>query len=139
MNQRRARRQMTPLNAGLVLPRGSATDVVASARQAESRGIRTVWTTGGGPTADPLTAYAAAGAATERVILGTAIIPPYPRHPITLAAQAIALNDLAPGRIRLGIGPSHQPIIEGSYGIPMGQPLAHLREYLTVLRGLLWD
>jgi len=130
---------MTALNAGLVLPRGSATDLVAATRQAEARGISTVWTTVGGTPADPVTAYAAAGAATERVNLGTAITPTYPRHPITLAAQAIALNDLAPGRIRLGIGPSHKPVIEGSYGLPMGKPLAHLREYLTILRALLWE
>jgi F420-dependent oxidoreductase-like protein len=130
---------MTSLNAGLVLPRGSATDVVKGVKQAEARGIGTVWTTVGGPTADPVTAYAAAGAATERINLGTAITPTYPRHPITLSAQAIALNDLAPGRIRLGIGPSHRPFIEGSYGIPMGKPLAHLREYLTILRALLWE
>jgi F420-dependent oxidoreductase-like protein len=130
---------MTPLNAGLVLPRGNAVELVAKTKQAEARGIATVWTTGGGPTADTLTAYAAAAAATERVVLGTSIIPTYPRHPITLAAEAIALNDLAPGRIRLGIGPSHKPIIEGSYGIPMGQPLEHLREYLSILRALLWD
>jgi F420-dependent oxidoreductase-like protein len=130
---------MTVLKAGLVLPRGSATDVVARTRQAESRGVGTVWSTVGGPAADLVTAYAAAGAATERVTLGTSVIPTYPRHPITLAAQAIALNDLAPGRIRLGIGPSHKPTIEGSYGIPMGKPLTHLREYLTVLRALLWE
>ena len=65
--------------------------------------------------------------------------PTYPRHPITLAAQAIAINDLAPGRLRLGVGPSHKPIIEGAYGLPMGKPLAHLREYVTILRALLWE
>jgi F420-dependent oxidoreductase-like protein len=130
---------MTALNAGIVARRGSATDLVARVKQAEARGIGTVWTTVGGPTADPVTAYAAAGAATERIILGTAITPTYPRHPFTLAAQAIALNDLAPGRIRLSIGGSHKPIIEDSYGIPMGKPLAHLREYLTILRTLLWE
>lgn len=130
---------MTALNAGLVIPRGPATDLVARVQQAEDRGIGAVWTTVGGPIADPVTAYAAAGAATERIILGTAVTPTYPRHPFTLAAQAIALNDLAPGRIRLGIGASHKPIIEDAYGIPMGNPLAHLREYLTILRTLLWE
>lgn len=130
---------MTTLNAGLVIPRGSATDLVARVKQAEERGIGTVWTTVGGPTADPVTGYAAAGAATDRIVLGTAVTPTYPRHPITLAAQVLALNDLAPGRIRLGIGTSHRPTIEGAYGIPMGKPLAHLREYLTVLRTLLWE
>ena len=128
-----------PLNAGLVIPRGSASDLVARVEQAERRGIATAWTTVGGPTADPVTAYAAAGAATDRIGLGTAVTPTYPRHPITLAAQAIAINDLAPGRLRLGVGPSHKPIIEGAYGLPMGKPLAHLREYVTILRTLLWE
>src|SRR6478672_9810986 len=113
------------LNAGLVIPRGDATKLVERVKKAEERGVPAVWTTVGGPTADPVTAYAAAGAATSRVVLGTAVTPTYPRHPITLAAQAVALNDLAPGRIRLGIGTSHKPTIEGSYGIPMGKPLAH--------------
>lgn len=130
---------MTELNAGLVIPRGSAADLVARVKQAEARGVGTVWTTVGGLAADPVTAYAAAAAATDRVILGTAVTPTYPRHPMSLAAQAIALNDLAPGRVRLGIGTSHKPMIEGSYGIPMGKPLAHLREYLTILRALLWE
>jgi len=60
-----------------------------------------------------------------------------PRHPIVIAQQALAIHDLAPGRLRLGIGPSHRPIIEGSYGLEMPSPLAHLREYITVLRGIL--
>ena len=114
-------------------------DLVARVKQAERRDIATAWTTVGGPTADPVTAYAAAGAATDRIGLGTAVTPTYPRHPITLAAQAIAINDLAPGRLRLGVGTSHKPIIEGAYGLPMGKPLAHLREYVTILRTLLWE
>ena len=81
-----------PLNAGLVIPRGSASDLVARVEQAERRGIATAWTTVGGPTADPVTAYAAAGAATDRIGLGTGVVPTYPRHPITLAAQAIAIT-----------------------------------------------
>jgi alkanesulfonate monooxygenase SsuD/methylene tetrahydromethanopterin reductase-like flavin-dependent oxidoreductase (luciferase family) len=86
-----------------------------------------------------VTALAAVGAATDRIRLGTAVTPTYPRHPITLAAQAIAIDDLASGRLRLGVGPSHKPIIEGAYGLPMGKPLAHLREYVTILRMLLWE
>jgi F420-dependent oxidoreductase-like protein len=128
-----------PLNTGLVIARGSASDLLARVEQAERRGITTAWTTVGGPTADPVTAYAAAAAATDRIGLGTAVTPTYPRHPITLAAQAIAINDLAPGRLRLGVGTSHKPIIEGAYGLPMGKPLAHLREYVTILRALLWE
>ncbi len=43
------------------------------------------------------------------------------------------------GGYAFGIGSSHRPIIEDMYGIPMVKPLAYLREYLTILRGLLWD
>jgi F420-dependent oxidoreductase-like protein len=128
-----------PLNAGLVIPRGSASDLIARVAQAERRGIATAWTTVGGLGPDPVTVLAAVAAATDRIGLGTAVTPTYPRHPITLAAQAIAIDDLAPGRLRLGVGPSHKPIIEGAYGLPMGKPLAHLREYLTILRALLWE
>jgi F420-dependent oxidoreductase-like protein len=127
------------LNAGLVIPRGNASDLVTRVAQAERRGVARVWTTVGGPTADPVTAYAAAAVTTNRIGLGTAVAPTYPRHPITLAAEAIAISDLAPGRLRLGVGPSHKPIIEGAYGLAMGKPLAHLREYVTVLRALLWE
>src|ERR671910_2074382 len=128
-----------PLNAGLVIPRGSASDLIGRVAQAERRGIATVWTTVGGLGADPVTVLGAVGAATGRIGLGTAVTPTYPRHPITLAAQAIAIDDLAPGRLRLGVGPSHKPIIEGAYGLPMGKPLSHLREYVTILRMLLWE
>src|SRR5207245_11179526 len=69
----------------------------------------------------------------------TSVVPNYPQHPLTLAQQALALDDLAPGRLRLGIGPSHRPTIEGTYGIPMKAPLEHLREYVTVLRAALWE
>jgi F420-dependent oxidoreductase-like protein len=128
-----------PLNAGLVIPRGSASDLISRVAQADRRGIAMAWTTVGGLGADPVTALAAVGAATDRIGLGTAVTPTYPRHPITLAAQAIAIDDLASGRLRLGVGPSHKPIIEGAYGLPMGKPLAHLREYVTILRMLLWE
>ena len=70
---------------------------------------------------------------TPTVRLGTSITPTYPRHPLVLAQQVLALYDLAPGRLRLGIGPSHRFIIEDIYGLQQRTPLAHLREYLEVL------
>jgi alkanesulfonate monooxygenase SsuD/methylene tetrahydromethanopterin reductase-like flavin-dependent oxidoreductase (luciferase family) len=66
-------------------------------------------------------------------------VPIFPRHPLVLASQTLVMEDLAPGRFRLGIGPSHQPTIEGLFGIPFTQPLAYLREYLTILRQILWE
>lgn len=130
---------MTLLNAGLVIPRLFAPDVVAAIVQAESRDVPTIWSTAGGTTADTVTTFAAAAVSTSKVVLGTSIVPTYPRHPITLASQVIALEGLAPGRVRLGIGPSHKPTIEGMFGLPMGRPLDHLREYLGILRSLLLE
>jgi alkanesulfonate monooxygenase SsuD/methylene tetrahydromethanopterin reductase-like flavin-dependent oxidoreductase (luciferase family) len=49
------------------------------------------------------------------------------------------LNDIAPGRLRLGIGPSGSPGIEGIFGLPLTKPLVHLREYVEVLRAVLWE
>jgi alkanesulfonate monooxygenase SsuD/methylene tetrahydromethanopterin reductase-like flavin-dependent oxidoreductase (luciferase family) len=88
---------------------------------------------------DALTTFAAAAAKTSTVSLGTSIVPTYPRHPLVMAQQALALHDLAPGRLRLGIGPSHSFIIEKMYGLQHSKPLAHLREYVEVLRTALWD
>jgi F420-dependent oxidoreductase-like protein len=130
---------MSQLRAGLVIPRQSPTATLAAIERAEARGVQAVWSTVGGPAPDAVTIFAAAAVRTSRIGLGTSIVPTYPIHPIKLASQALAVADLAPGRFRLGVGPSHRPTIEGSFGLPMGKPLDHLREYVTILRGLLWE
>jgi F420-dependent oxidoreductase-like protein len=135
--------QVQPLptreRVGLVIDSSNATSAIMSIIDAENAGVRQVWTTQGPQSADALTTFAAAAVQTHDIRMGTAIVPTYPRHPLTLATQAFALNDIAPGRLRLGIGPSHRPTIEGMYGIPMKTPLEHLREYMTVLRSALWE
>jgi alkanesulfonate monooxygenase SsuD/methylene tetrahydromethanopterin reductase-like flavin-dependent oxidoreductase (luciferase family) len=67
------------------------------------------------------------------------VVPAQPRHPLALAGQARLIEELAPGRLRLGIGPSHRPMIEGIYGLSYEQPLRYVREYVQVLRAALWD
>jgi alkanesulfonate monooxygenase SsuD/methylene tetrahydromethanopterin reductase-like flavin-dependent oxidoreductase (luciferase family) len=86
-----------------------------------------------------LTTFAAAATKTSTVRLGTSIVQTYPRHPLVLAQQALALYDIVPGRLRLGIGPSARSIIEATYGLQQRTPLAHLREYVEVLRAALWE
>ena len=124
---------------GLAVSGADARAVVSTIVAAEAAGIRQVWMTQGGPSPDTLSIFAAAAIQTTSIRMGTAIIPTYPRHPLALAQQALTLGDLAPGRLRLGVGPSHRPIIEGAYGIPMTAPLEHLREYVAVLRAALWE
>lgn len=124
---------------GLAVYGPDAAAAVKTIVAAEADGVRQIWMTQGTPAPDTLTLFAAAAVKTTTVRLGTAIVPTYPRHPLALAQQALALGDLAPGRLRLGVGPSHRPNIEGTYGLPMQAPLEHLREYVTVLRAALWD
>ncbi|HLZ60894.1 MAG TPA: LLM class flavin-dependent oxidoreductase [Ktedonosporobacter sp.] len=125
---------------GLSIIATDAADAVNRIVEAERAGLHQVWLSqGGSGGTDTLTIAAMATMRTTQIQLGTAIVPIYPRHPLVMAQQALAIHDLAPGRLRLGIGPSHRPIIEGSYGLKMASPLAYLREYVTVLRGLLGD
>lgn len=107
--------------------------------RADSLGVNTAWSTIGGVSQDALTLFAAAAQRTRDIGFGTSIVPIFPRHPIVLASQVLVIADLAPGRFRLGIGPSHRPIVEDMYGISFTRPLAYLREYLAVLRQLLWN
>ena len=81
----------------------------------------------------------AAAIKTSIVRLGTSIVPTYPWHPVVLAQQVLALQDIAPDRLRLGIGPSHRAIVENIYGLPQTTPLVHLREYVKVLHSILRD
>jgi len=125
---------------GLSIIAKDAADAVNRIVEAERAGLRQVWLAqGGSGGTDNLTIAAIAAARTTQIRLGTAIVPTYPRHPLVMAQQALAIHDIAPGRLRLGIGPSHRPIIEGIYGLSQTSPLAYLREYITVLRGLLGE
>ena len=121
----------------IVSRRTSAPTAIKQIVAAEEAGIRQIWMNQA--YLDNLTIFAAAATKTSEVRLGTAVVPTYPRHPLALAQQVLALNDIAPGRLRLGIGPSHNSIIEGIFGLPQRKPLVHLREYVEVLRGVLWE
>ncbi|WP_329372747.1 TIGR03564 family F420-dependent LLM class oxidoreductase [Streptomyces sp. NBC_00669] len=83
---------------------------------------------------DPLTVAALVGAAVPGIEVGTAVVQTYPRHPISLAGQALTVAAATGNRLTLGIGPSHKQIIEGVYGLSYDQPARHTRAYLTALR-----
>lgn len=86
---------------------------------------------------DSLTMIALAGQRTSRIEFGTAVIPTYPRHPFTLAQQALTVQAATQGRLTLGIGPSHSVVIENMWGLSYEKPARHMREYLSVLIPLL--
>ncbi len=116
---------------------GAQTDVdelLANARAAEALGFTTGWVPHIPWSLDGLTALALAGQVTNRIELGTAVMPTYPRHPMAMAQQAMSTQAAAGGRLVLGIGPSHPVVIENMFGLTYDRPARHTREYVEVLR-----
>ena len=103
----------------------------------DEMGVSAAWLTSGGGGGEAMSVLAAAAAVTERVSLGTSIVQTWSRHPVTLAQQAQVIDSLAPGRFRLGVGPSHRATMISTYGADFRAPIGHLREYLRILRPLL--
>ena len=110
--------------------------LTASLQQAADDGFASAWLANifG---LDALTALAVAGSRVPGIELGTAVVPTYPRHPAALAQQALTVQAATDGRLALGIGLSHQVVIEGMYGLSFDKPARHMKEYLEILLPLL--
>ncbi len=122
------------IGAHLAAP--DAPRLLQAIEHAESIGVPAVWLISN--PVDPMALLAAAAARTARILLGTAVIRTYPCHPIVAAQQATVIDSLAPGRFRLGVGPSGANN-ETVYGIPYVRPLAHLRAYVKAAKALLQE
>lgn len=120
---------------------GSANDgtlgsMISEAARAEKDGFASFWI----PQIfnhDALTALAVIGREVPRIELGTSVVPTYPRHPMMMAQQALTVNAACEGRLCLGIGLSHQMVVEGMWGMSFDKPVRHMREYLEVMMPLL--
>ena len=115
---------------------GTIDAMVAEARRAEADGFASYWA----PQIfghDALTALAVIGREVPRIELGTSVVPTYPRHPMMMAQQALTVNAAAGGRLCLGIGLSHQIVVESMWGMSFDKPVRHMREYLEVMMPLL--
>jgi 5,10-methylenetetrahydromethanopterin reductase len=113
-------------------------DVVADARAAEQDGFSSYAL----PQIfglDAMGVLAVVGREVPRIELGTGVVPTYGRHPLTMAQQALTVQAASGGRFVLGIGLSHQMVIENMFGLSFDKPLRHMREYLAVLMPLLVD
>jgi 5,10-methylenetetrahydromethanopterin reductase len=82
---------------------------------------------------DALTVLAVVGREVPGLTVGTAVVPTYPRHPFMLASQALTTQAAARGNLVLGIGLSHQIVIETMHGMSYDKPVRHMREYLEIL------
>lgn len=110
--------------------------LVAQARELEARGFATAWV----PQVfglDALGVSTVIGRETERLEIGTAVVPTQPRHPTALAQQALTAGVASHGRFTLGIGLSHPVVIERLLGLSYARRASHMREYLEILGPLL--
>jgi alkanesulfonate monooxygenase SsuD/methylene tetrahydromethanopterin reductase-like flavin-dependent oxidoreductase (luciferase family) len=85
---------------------------------------------------DSLTVLAAYATRTERIKLGTGVLPIYSRTPVATAQTAATIDELSGGRMVLGIGVSHRVTVEAWYGQQIGKPVAEMREYVTAMRAM---
>jgi F420-dependent oxidoreductase-like protein len=113
-------------------------DAVSQASGAFQRGVRQVWLNQRFDV-DALTLAAVIAAAVPGLGVGTAIVPINPRHPLVIASAAQTAQAAAHGNFSLGIGLGGNPLEQRAFGIPAGNEIARLREYLTVLRLLIDD
>jgi len=105
----------------------------ADALWAENAGLSSVWIPQIPDEFDALTASVLIGEATTRIEVGTAVVPVQPRHPIALAQQALSVQAVCHGRLALGLGVSHDWIIDEMLGLPYEHPASTMRCYLDVL------
>ena len=113
-------------------------DVVADARAVEQDGFATYYL----PQVfglDAMGVFAILAREVPRIELATFVVPTYSRHPLTMAQQALTVQAASGGRFTLGIGLSHQIVIESMFGLSFDKPLRHMREYLAALMPLLTE
>jgi F420-dependent oxidoreductase-like protein len=113
-------------------------DVIADARAVEADGFSTYVL----PqifALDAMGVLGIVGREVPRILFETGVVPTYARHPLTMAQQALTVQAASGNRFVLGIGLSHQLVIEGMFGLSFEKPVRHMREYLSVLMPLLHE
>lgn len=116
-------------NSGAQLPMDAIPEL---ARLAEGHGFGCAWA-GEANNKDPTVMLTAIAAVTTRLEIGSAIYHVLGRTPVTLALQAVGLDELSGGRFLLGIGVSN-PTIARWHGLPFDHPLGRVREYIEITR-----
>lgn len=125
------------MRIGLSGGAASVDRMITQAQEAEADGFSSLWYASG-VAGDPLVAMAMAGRATGSIELGTAVLQTYPCHPLLQANRVIAAaNAMGRPGLCLGLGPSHEPIVEGVLGLSYDHPARNTGEYLQIVGPLL--
>jgi len=105
------------------------------ARLADELGYDSVYTThiAGRDSLSVLTAYASV---TERIRLGTGVVPIFSRTPASMAQTAATIDEYSGGRMVLGLGVSHKVTVENWYDAKIEKPVTQMREYAGIVRAI---
>lgn len=104
------------------------------AKAVEDAGFSAMWLTESGRTA--YLSAAAAGLATERLGLGTAVAVAFPRSPMITASTAWELADATGGRFTLGLGTQVKAHIERRYSSEYAPPGPRMKEYVQSIQAI---
>lgn len=125
-----------------VFPSAPASVLLDAILTAEDLGIDEFWIGDEGAARDPFTVLAAAAARTQRIRLGIAVTNPYLRHPVTIAAEAMTVHELAAGRFVLALGPGGHIALDPAHVTrhrPLHTTARALRTIRAVARGVASD
>ncbi|HEY2216284.1 MAG TPA: LLM class flavin-dependent oxidoreductase [Solirubrobacteraceae bacterium] len=125
------------MGTGCFISSGRSLDTaIERVKLAESLGYECAYVThiAGRESLTVVTAYALA---TSSIRLGPGVVPIYTRTPATMAQTAATIDELSGGRLNLGMGVSHRPVVEGWHGQSIDKPVAEMREYTTIVRSIL--
>jgi 5,10-methylenetetrahydromethanopterin reductase len=111
-------------------------EMVELACRAEDRGFESVWMAETRITRDAVSPVAAIAQATKRIKVGTGIMNVYTRGAVVIAITFNGLDEIAPGRIIMGLG-AGSPLILAPQGVSWDRPVKRLREYVDVIRPLM--
>ena len=118
------------------LDRPGVREQLRLAAKAEALGYDSLWVTETRLARDAISVLGGMAATTERVRLGSCIVNSWTRGPALMAMTFATLDNLAPGRMNLGLGAYWDPLA-WKQGIERRKPLTQMREYVGVLRRLL--
>jgi alkanesulfonate monooxygenase SsuD/methylene tetrahydromethanopterin reductase-like flavin-dependent oxidoreductase (luciferase family) len=86
---------------------------------------------------DSLTVLTRYAVATDRIRLGTGVLPIFSRTPASTAQTAATIDEISGGRMVLGLGVSHKVTVENWFDSRIVKPVAQMREYAGICRAIL--
>ena len=124
------------MRIGMMVGEGSGatpdiTGLCERGRLAEAAGLDTAWIAN--IQLDAMTGAAALASSTDRIEIGTAVVPTFTRHPVAMLQQAASTQLVCDGRFTLGVGLAHKFMVEDMWGLSYDKPAKHMRSYLEVL------